>query len=69
MLNRCCFIGNVGKDPEIRSTQSGKEIANFSLAVTEKWKDHATGEKKESALSEYASRCLTRAWSASSNST
>jgi single-strand DNA-binding protein len=47
MLNKCCFIGNVGKDPEIRSSQSGKEIANFSLAVTEKWKDHATGEKKE----------------------
>lgn len=47
MLNKCCFIGNVGKDPEIRTSQSGKEIANFSFAVTEKWKDQATGERKE----------------------
>lgn len=46
MLNRCCFIGNVGKDPEIRQTQAGREVANFSLAVTEKWKD-SSGEKKE----------------------
>ncbi len=46
MLNKCCFIGNLGKDPEIRSTQAGKEIANLSLGVTEKWKD-SSGERKE----------------------
>ncbi len=46
MLNKCCFIGNLGRDPEIRSTQAGKEIGNLSLGVTEKWKD-TSGEKKE----------------------
>ena len=46
MLNKCCFIGNLGRDPEIRSTQAGKEIANLSLGVSEKWKD-ASGERKE----------------------
>lgn len=46
MLNKCSFIGNVGKDPEIRSMQDGKEIASFSLATTERWKDKS-GERKE----------------------
>jgi len=46
MLNRCCFIGHLGKDPEIRSTQAGKEIASLSLGVTDKWRD-ASGERKE----------------------
>lgn len=46
MLNKCCFIGHLGKDPEVRSTQAGKEIVNLSLAVTEKWKDQS-GERKE----------------------
>jgi single-strand DNA-binding protein len=46
MLNRCCFIGNLGRDPEIRVSQAGKEIATLNLAVTEKWKD-ASGERKE----------------------
>ncbi len=46
-LNQATLIGNVGKDPEIRTTGDGKEIANFSLATTESWKDQATGEKKE----------------------
>jgi single-strand DNA-binding protein len=47
MLNKCCFIGNVGRDPEIRSMQDGREIANLSLGVTDKWKDKNTGERKE----------------------
>lgn len=37
-LNECSFIGNVGADPEFRTFQSGDRVANFSLAVTEKWK-------------------------------
>ena len=41
------FIGNVGRDPEVRSTQDGKEIANFSLACSESWKDKNSGERKE----------------------
>lgn len=45
-LNRVTLIGNLGKDPEIRTTQDGQEIASFSLATSESWKDK-TGEKKE----------------------
>jgi single-strand DNA-binding protein len=47
MLNKVTLIGNLGKDPEIRSTSDGQEIANFSLATTERWKDKNTGDKKE----------------------
>lgn len=46
-LNKVTLIGNLGQDPEIRSTNDGKEIANFSLATTESWKDKSTGEKQE----------------------
>lgn len=46
-VNKVILIGNLGKDPEIRSTQSGKDIASFSLATTESWKDKASGEKKQ----------------------
>ena len=45
-LNKVILIGNVGKDPEIRSTQDGREIANFSLATTESWKDKNSGERQ-----------------------
>jgi len=47
-LNRAQIIGNVGKDPEIRATQDGREIASFSVATSESWKDKSTGAKKES---------------------
>lgn len=46
-VNKVILIGNVGKDPEIRSTQAGKEIANLTLATSDTWKDKATGERKE----------------------
>lgn len=46
-LNKVTLIGNLGRDPEIRTTGEGKEIANFSVATTETWKDRVTGEKKE----------------------
>jgi single-strand DNA-binding protein len=46
-MNRATLYGNVGKDPEIRHTQDGKPIANFSLATSDRWKDKTTGEKKE----------------------
>lgn len=36
-LNRCEFMGHLGRDPEIRYTQSGKAVASFSMAVSEKW--------------------------------
>ena len=46
-LNKVTLIGNLGKDPEIRTTGDGKEIANFSIATRETWKDKTTGEKKD----------------------
>lgn len=47
MLNKCILIGNVGKTPEIRTTQDGREIGSFSLATSDSWKDKNTGERKE----------------------
>ncbi len=46
-VNKCILVGRVGKDPEIRSTQDGREIANFSLATSEYWKDKNSGERRE----------------------
>ena len=46
-VNKVFLLGNLGKDPEIRTTQSGKRIANLTLATSEVWKDKQTGEKKE----------------------
>lgn len=46
-LNRVSLLGRLGKDPEIRSTQSGEKVASFSIATSEQWKDKGTGEKKE----------------------
>ena len=46
-LNRVQLIGNLGKDPEIRSKQNGDRIANFSVATTESWTDKHSGEKRE----------------------
>ena len=39
MLNKAMIIGNLGADPELRYTQEGRPVCNFSLATTEKWKD------------------------------
>lgn len=46
-INKAILIGNVGKQPDIRATNNGKEIAIFSLATSESWKDKQTGERKE----------------------
>jgi single-strand DNA-binding protein len=46
MLNSCNFIGNVGNDPDIRTTGNGNKVANLSLAVTETWKNKQ-GERQE----------------------
>jgi Single-strand binding protein family len=45
-INKVTLLGNVGKDPEIKTFQNGGKIANFSLATSESWKDKTTGEKK-----------------------
>lgn len=47
-INLAILLGNVGADPEIRSTQSGDKVATFRIATSEHWKDKATGERKES---------------------
>jgi len=46
-LNKVTLIGNVGKAPEFRVTQEGKEIVTFPLATTENWKDKHSGERRE----------------------
>jgi single-strand DNA-binding protein len=46
-VNKVILIGNLGRDPEIRSTQDGREIANLAIATSESWKDRNTGERKE----------------------
>ena len=46
-LNRVQLIGRLGKDPETRSTPTGKKVTHFSLAVSQRWKS-AEGENKES---------------------
>ena len=45
-INKVILVGNLGNDPEIRSTSDGREIANLSLATSESWKDKNTGERK-----------------------
>jgi single-strand DNA-binding protein len=46
-VNKVILVGNLGRDPEIRSTQDGLRIANFTLATSESWRDKATGDRKE----------------------
>lgn len=46
-LNQCNFIGNLGADPETRTFQNGNKVTNLRLAVSEKWKDRDSGERKE----------------------
>ncbi|MFT6077174.1 MAG: single-strand DNA-binding protein [Myxococcota bacterium] len=46
-INKVILVGNVGSDPEIRNTNDGREIASFSVATSESWKDKNTGEKKD----------------------
>jgi len=46
-INKVILVGNLGKDPEMRATQSGAAIANITVATSESWKDKQTGEKKE----------------------
>ena len=46
-INKAIIVGNLGKDPEVRYTQSGSAIANVTIATSESWRDKATGEQKE----------------------
>mgnify|MGYP006116395219 FL=1 len=46
-VNKVMLVGNLGRDPEVRSTQDGNKIVNLSLATSERWKDKNSGEQKE----------------------
>jgi single-strand DNA-binding protein len=46
-VNRVTIVGNLGRDPEMRTFPSGDQVANVTIATTDKWKDKQTGEMKE----------------------
>ena len=46
-VNKVILIGNLGRDPELRYTQSGQAVVNFTLATSENWNDKASGERVE----------------------
>jgi single-strand DNA-binding protein len=46
-INKVILVGNLGRDPEIRSTQQGVRVANLTVATSENWKDKQSGERKE----------------------
>ena len=46
-VNKVILVGNLGRDPEIRSMPNGDRIANLSIATSETWRDRNTGERKE----------------------
>lgn len=46
-INKCIIVGNLGKDPELRTFANGGKVCNFSVATSESWKDKQTGERKE----------------------
>jgi len=46
-VNKVVLVGRVGKDPEVKTFQSGGRVASLTLATSENWKDKTTGEKKE----------------------
>ncbi|NTU76520.1 MAG: single-stranded DNA-binding protein [Alphaproteobacteria bacterium] len=46
-VNKVIIVGNLGKDPEVRTFQNGGRVANLTVATSENWKDKTSGEKKE----------------------
>ena len=46
-VNKVILIGNLGRDPEVRSFQNGGKVCNLRIATSENWRDKATGERKE----------------------
>ncbi|MCA0273573.1 MAG: single-stranded DNA-binding protein [Proteobacteria bacterium] len=46
-VNKVILIGNLGRDPEVRSFQNGGKVVNLRIATSENWRDRSTGERKE----------------------
>jgi len=46
-VNKVILVGNLGRDPEVRSSQDGTKIVNLSIATSERWKDRMSGEPRE----------------------
>ena len=46
-VNKVIIVGNLGRDPEVRTFPSGDRVANVTVATTDKWKDKQTGEMRE----------------------
>jgi single-strand DNA-binding protein len=46
-VNKVILVGNLGRDPEVRTLQSGSKVVNLSIATSESWNDRASGERKE----------------------
>ena len=46
-VNKVILVGNLGRDPEMRTFPSGDQVANVSLATTDKWRDKQSGEPRE----------------------
>ncbi|MBG0798800.1 single-stranded DNA-binding protein [Methylocystis sp. L43] len=46
-VNKVILIGNLGRDPEVRTLPSGDRVVSFSVATTESWRDKNTGERKD----------------------
>jgi single-strand DNA-binding protein len=46
-VNKVIIVGNLGRDPEVRTFQNGGKVCNLRIATSESWKDRTTGERKE----------------------
>ncbi len=46
-VNKVIIVGNLGRDPEVRSFQNGGKVVNLNIATSESWRDKASGERKE----------------------
>ena len=46
-VNKVILVGNLGRDPEVKSMQDGRSMVNMSIATSENWRDRQTGERKE----------------------
>ena len=46
-VNKVILVGNLGRDPEVRSFQNGGRVANLAIATSERWNDRTSGERRE----------------------